>query len=137
MYMNKKGFTLIEVLAVIAILAALVTLVIPKVIEYYTKSKKEAFIIEVGNLYSETKKEMDASAIRGQKYNGANSIKGPKLDLLTSSLEYCIEVKDGQITSVKAYNKEYYIETNATYNTFKEEVTIDKIKEHSNTYTCE
>ena len=53
--MKKDGFTLVEILAVIAILAVLVTLVVPRVIDYFFKSKKEAFIIEVGKLYSETK----------------------------------------------------------------------------------
>lgn len=135
--MKKDGFTLIEILVVIAILTVLVTLVVPRVIDYFFKSKKEAFIIEVGKLYSETKKEMDTAAIRNQKFTGVNSIKGPKLDLLTNSLDYCIEVKDGVITSVKAYNDEFYIETTASYDEFNDEVTIDDIKEHSKTYTCD
>ena len=50
--MNKKGFTLIEILAVIAILAVLVTLVVPRVINYYHKSKKDMFLNEVGKLYT-------------------------------------------------------------------------------------
>lgn len=135
--MNKKGFTLIEILAVIAILAVLVTLVVPRVINYYFKSKKDMFLNEVGKLYSETKNEMDAAAIRNQEFKGANSVKGPKLDLLTQSLDYCIEVKDGKITSVKAYNDEYYIETTASYDEFKKTVTVNDIKEHSKTYTCD
>lgn len=135
--MNKKGFTLIEILAVIAILAVLVTLVVPRVINYYHKSKKDMFLNEVGKLYTETKSEMDAAEIRNQEFKGANSVKGPKLDLLTQSLDYCIEVKDGVITSVKAYNDEFYIETTASYDKFNDEVTVDDIKEHSKTYTCD
>lgn len=135
--MNKNGFTLIELLAVIAIIAILVTIAIPKVLEYYNKSKKELFLVEVGKLYSETKKEIDSSVLSNRTFNGANSKKGPKLNLMTNSLEYCIEVKDNVITSVKAYNDEYYIETNASYNTFKKDVSINDIKEHNNDYTCD
>lgn len=135
--MNKKGFTLIEILAVIAILAVLVTLVVPRIINYYFKLKKDMFLNEVDKLYAETKSEMDDAAIRNQEFKGANSVKGPKLDLLTQSLDYCIEVKDGKITSVKAYNDEFYIETTASYDEFKKTVTINDIKEHSKTYTCD
>ena len=61
-------------------------------------------------------------------------MKGEKV---LSSLDYCIEVKDGVITSVKAYNDEFYIETTASYDKFNDEVTVDDIKEHSKTYTCD
>ena len=40
---NKKGFTLVELLAVIAILAILVILAIPNVIKLYNNAKKTDF----------------------------------------------------------------------------------------------
>ena len=43
---NKKGFTLVELLAVIAILAILVIIALPNVINMYTKTQKEAFLTE-------------------------------------------------------------------------------------------
>lgn len=39
--MNKKGFTLVELLAVIAILAILVIIALPNVIKMYNSAKKE------------------------------------------------------------------------------------------------
>jgi len=41
---NKKAFTLIELLAVIVILAVLMAIAIPKVTQYITKSRKDSFI---------------------------------------------------------------------------------------------
>ena len=38
---------------------------------------------------------------------------------------------------VGEYNDEYYIESNASYDTFKKDVSINDIKEHSNNYTCD
>ena len=41
---NKKAFTLIELLAVIVILAVLLAIAIPKVTQYITKSRKDSLI---------------------------------------------------------------------------------------------
>ena len=45
--MNKKGFTLVELLAVIAILAILVIIAMPNVLEMFNKAKVDAFETEV------------------------------------------------------------------------------------------
>ena len=42
--MNKKGFTLVELLAVIAILAILVIIALPNVLELYRTARKNTFI---------------------------------------------------------------------------------------------
>ena len=44
--MNKKAFTLIELLAVIVILGVLLMIAIPKVSQYINKSKKDSYISE-------------------------------------------------------------------------------------------
>ena len=47
---NKKGFTLIELIAVIVILGVLMLLAIPAISRYIDNSKKEAFIKEINSL---------------------------------------------------------------------------------------
>lgn len=42
--MNKKGFTLVELLAVIVILAILLAIAIPQVTQYITKSRKDSLV---------------------------------------------------------------------------------------------
>ena len=41
--MNKKGFTLVELLAVIAILALLVIIALPNVLSMFNNAKKDLF----------------------------------------------------------------------------------------------
>ena len=53
--MNKKGFTLVELLAVIAILAILVFIVLPNIIKMFNDSKENAFLVEVKEIYKTAK----------------------------------------------------------------------------------
>jgi type IV pilus assembly protein PilA len=50
--MNRKGFTLVELLAVIAILAILIIVVLPNIVSIFNQSKKEAFLIEVKSIFN-------------------------------------------------------------------------------------
>ena len=49
--MKKKGFTLVEVLAVIVILAVLTILVLPNALKLYKDSKVRAFTSEIREIY--------------------------------------------------------------------------------------
>ena len=48
--LNKKGFTLVELLAVIVVLALLLFIAIPIVSKYIEKTKKQAFFANVSNI---------------------------------------------------------------------------------------
>lgn len=47
---NKKGFTLVELLAVIVILSIILAIVIPRVTEYISKTRKDSFITTASDL---------------------------------------------------------------------------------------
>ena len=49
---DKKGFTLVELLAVIAILAILVIIALPSVISMYNNAKKQVFLTEAQTVAS-------------------------------------------------------------------------------------
>lgn len=55
--MNKKAFTLIELLAVIVILAILLAIAIPQVNQYITKSRKESLITTAKDFIDAAKKD--------------------------------------------------------------------------------
>jgi len=82
---NKKGFTLVELLAVIVILAVLALVAMPNVTRLMNDSRKNAFITEVENFvtYAQTSytnsqisgtvpKGTDESLITGQMFNGVS-----------------------------------------------------------------
>ena len=52
---KKKGFTLVELLAVISIMALLVIMAMPKIIDIYNNTKKRSFINEVNSLLNAAK----------------------------------------------------------------------------------
>ena len=54
--MKKNGFTLIEILAVVVILAAIMIVVGPKVMNIFSSSKQKAYDEQVSILIKETKK---------------------------------------------------------------------------------
>jgi type IV pilus assembly protein PilA len=48
---NNKGFTLVELLAVIAILAMLAIITLPNVVSMFNEAKQNSFNTEVKNIY--------------------------------------------------------------------------------------
>ena len=54
---NKKAFTLIELLAVIVILAVLLAIAIPKVTQYITKSRKDSLITTAKDFIDAVRKD--------------------------------------------------------------------------------
>ena len=47
---NKKGFTLVELITVIALLGVIMLLVVPNVVESFSNAKKNTLIIELKTL---------------------------------------------------------------------------------------
>ena len=54
--MNKKGFTLVELLAVIAILALIVIIALPNVFSMFNEAKKDTFLTEAKTIYKRVPK---------------------------------------------------------------------------------
>ena len=60
---NRKGFTLVELLAVIAILAVLVIIALPNVMGMFNSAKKSSFATELKNIYKAANQQWMAKAI--------------------------------------------------------------------------
>ena len=124
--MNKKGFTLVELLAVIAILAILVLVAVPNVLSMFNKAKKDVFLTDAKNIYKEISKKYITENMRGNNIN-AISNDNNKLDMDTNDLKYNVKLDNkGNIKSFEVSNDTYCI--SGKFNNLNE-LTEEKIKE--------
>ncbi len=110
---NKKGFTLVEVLAVIAILMFLVTLSVPRIRTIYDKAKENIFLTEFKNLERQiTNKEVIAK-MNKKKIVAISSEDETSLELSNKDFKYCIDLnKNGTFSRMQASDGKHYIEAN-------------------------
>ena len=110
---NKKGFTLVELLAVIAILAILVIIALPNVIRLYKDAKKNAFVTEAQTLYKETSKKFISESSKGNKLSTVSSKNDTKLDMTGENLDYCVILDNqGKVTKFAVGNNSYFMVLN-------------------------
>ena len=103
---NQKGFTLVELLAVISILAILVLISMPAIMDMYRNAKKDSFLNEVRNLLSGAESAFLSEAIKNNKIevvasknelvdlanqNGQQKLSG-KIDYTGKEIDYYIEL---------------------------------------------
>ena len=109
--MKNKGFTLVELLAVIAILAILVIIALPNVLKMFNDAKKNSFLTEAKTLYSEVSKKYISETMKGNKLTYVSSEDDTKLDMTGKKLQYCVLLNtDGSVKSMKVSNGEWIAE---------------------------
>ncbi len=126
--MNKKGFTLVELLAVIAILAILVIIALPNVINMYNKAQKETFLTETKKVYTEAEKKYISSSIKGDTIKTISSKDDSKLDMTGEKLQYCVILNNsGKVTDIKVSNGKWV--ASLIDGKTIDELTIDDLKD--------
>ncbi len=109
--MNKKGFTLVELLAVIAILAILVIIALPNVLKMFNDAKKNSFLTEAKTVYSEVSKKYISESMKGNKLTYVSSEDNTKLEMTGRDFQYCVLLNtDGSVSSMKVSNGEWIAE---------------------------
>ncbi len=95
--LNRKGFTLVELLAVIAILAILVIIALPNVMGMFNTAKENSFKTEIKEIFKTAEQTWinDSMFNSGEKvYSRCKSGCSNSLDLTgRSELEYYINLK--------------------------------------------
>ena len=109
--MKNKGFTLVELLAVIAILAILVIIALPNVLKMFNDAKKNSFLTEAKTLYSEVSKKYISENMKGNKLTYISSEDDTKLEMTGRDFQYCVLLNtDGSVKSMKVSNGEWIAE---------------------------
>ena len=110
---NKKGFTLVELLAVIAILAILVIVAMPNVLGMFNEAKQNTFVTEVQKYIDTAKAQFTNDAFKNQgktiyyssEYN--DDLKTSKLDM-DGNKEYFIEMdRHGDFKRIVIYDENF------------------------------
>lgn len=116
---KKKGFTLVELLAVIAILAILVIIALPNVIEMYNNAKKSSFLTEAKEVFGESEKKFISDSISSSSSNGiycrskTDSIN--PLDLSGRKINYYIKTdSSGNINAIVIWDEDRYVAKKGT-----------------------
>ena len=71
---NKKGFTLVELLAVMVVLALILVLVAPNVLNSMNNSKKNAMVIYAKKMISTAKENVEAGKLSGDITSTSRSV---------------------------------------------------------------
>ena len=116
---KKKGFTLVELLAVIAILAILVIIALPNVIKMYNNAKKSSFLTEAKEVFGESEKKFISDGISSSSSNGiycrskTDSIN--PLDLSGRKINYYIKTdSSGNINAIVIWDEDRYVAKKGT-----------------------
>ena len=104
--MKKKGFTLVELIAVIALLSIIMLLIVPNVANYLNNSKKTLFYDNVVNMF---KSATTTFMYQDDPTNTTFSNNGVKLAVdVESEYVYTIKVNNyGEVISIDVNNGVY------------------------------
>ena len=106
--MNKKGFTLVELLAVVSILSLLVIIALPNIMSLFNEAKKNAYETELKNIYKAAQQQWMSDSLFSTNevvYSNCDGCSGKKLKLSgRSEIKYYIKIdKSG---CVNKYNSD-------------------------------
>lgn len=117
---NKRGFTLVELLAVIAILAILVIIALPNVINMYNNARKNSFLTEAKSVFKESaNKYMSGSLGEANSsthiYCRSNNDSLNPLDLSGRKINYYIRTdRSGNANTVVVWDDTRYVARKGT-----------------------
>ena len=118
MKMNKKGFTLVELLAVIAILAILVVMAVPNVLSMFNGAKSSAFASQAESLYKAAQEQVISKQLTGASssaYTFCSATAANNLNINASSnLHYYIKYSNGNITDFYVEDGSFAIKLTGT-----------------------
>ncbi len=127
--MNKKGFTLMEIIVVIALLGAIMLLVVPNITKNFKDSKKRLFYDNVISLYSSAGRSF---LLSGSQTGKTFSNDGDALDAeVSANVTYKIIINSfGEITSIYVSNGTYTYSKSGS-NITKKDIKLEDVIENT------
>ena len=103
---NKKGFTLVELLAVIAILAILMLLIMPNILNLFQNGRRDAFITQVQTVWQTATQQFVSSSFtsnplssfcdKSQNLNNCN-----ELEVGSTNVKYFVSINgEGNVSQI-------------------------------------
>ncbi len=107
---NKKGFTLVELLAVIAILAILVLIALPNILNLYRNARENVFVSDVQSIIRSAQQAYVTNSLINKSKTCFDSKSNP-LDIESrSNLIYKVQLsQNGKIISIQVMDNNYQI----------------------------
>lgn len=129
---NKKGFTLVEILAVIALIGVIMLLVTPNIIKLFTNAKKDIFRDETLSLYNNAYSTYILRSSQGDRTKrfcvGKDTVLN-KMDIEDNNrLYYDITVNSyGEVISLKVSDNKFGINLSDVNGIKKKNIKLDNI----------
>lgn len=123
---EKNGFTFIELMFVMVLLALMVIIAYPYVLNSYMKAQKNTFLIEAKNIYGKSETKYASELVNGKKLSVITDSSEFSLDYGEGVIKYCVNLSnDGKVTGIKVAKGDYYLEGD---NSFLKTATFETIK---------
>ena len=123
---EKNGFTFIELMFVMVLLALMVIIAYPYILNSYLKAQKDTFLIEAKDIYKKAETKYASELVKGKKISVITDSSENSLDYGEGVIKYCVNLSnDGKVTGIKVAKGDYYLEgdnnflTTAVFETIK------------------
>ena len=126
----KKGFTLVELLAVIAILAILIIIALPNVLEMFNNAKRDSFITEARSVFKTAQQKYVTDGGTVTCYSNNNSSCDDLEMSGRSNLYYSLEfTSEGRVYHFEVYDDNYIIYYDEDEELNIEDINVDLISD--------
>ncbi len=128
--LNKKGFTLVELLAVIVVLAVIMVIAIPSVMDTMTKARSKSFLLFGQKVLNAAQERYQTDILTGTEKDGTKCYTLANVGLDSSKTSYHAIVK--VVTVMSPYSVVYTISiadksfetTNKSYSELNDKLTL-------------